>query len=192
MQWEDSDGMTASPPKLLQSTSQGGREMSTYSQSQINKIEPKLVPNTDPFEDRDSSEDDEDDIIEKSKKEEVKTSAFVIYPDSFGRGSWDIVLFFCIIYQSVMLPMRISFEMKTTDFTFYLEVCIDIMFLMDIFLNFNTGFYKKNGTLVMSRFKLIKEYLSLWFWIDLISSLPYTWLLAWSEGVSVREVEADD
>jgi hypothetical protein len=39
--------------------------------------------------------------------------------------------------------MRISFENPTPDWLFYLEICIDMMFLMDIVLNFNTGFYDK-------------------------------------------------
>ena len=135
--------------------------------------------------------DDEDDIIEKSKKQEVKKSFLAIYPDSVGRAVWDIALFVCIVYQSIMLPMRISFEMATADWLFYLEVCIDIMFMMDIVLNFNTGFYNK-GQLIMSRSRIIREYVSWWFWIDLVSSLPYTWILAASEGVSVRAIEADD
>lgn len=34
--------------------------------------------------------------------------------------------------------------------------------------------------------------MSTWFAIDLISSLPYTWFLAWSVGVSIRQIETDD
>jgi len=90
-----------------------------------------------------------------------------------------------------MLPMRISFETATVAGLFELEVCIDVMFMMDIVLNFNTGFYLK-GTLVTSRALIVAEYLAWWFWVDLLSSLPYTWILAASEGVSVRSIEADD
>jgi hypothetical protein len=39
--------------------------------------------------------------------------------------------------------MRISFELPSPDFIFYLEVVIDVMFLIDIVLNFNTGFVDK-------------------------------------------------
>jgi hypothetical protein len=91
-----------------------------------------------------------------------------------------------------MLPMRISFEMTTSDFIYFLELSIDVSFLVDIMLNFNTGFQNKKGQLIMSREQIFSDYMGLWFWVDLVSSLPYTWFLAWSQGVGIREIESDD
>ena len=118
-------------------------------------------------------------------------SSFIIQPDSLMRAFWDISLFVCIIYQSITLPMRISFELNSTDFIFYLEIVIDMMFLMDIVLNFNTGFVHK-GQVIMKRRLITQDYLKQWFIIDLVSSMPYTWILAWSEGIGLRQIEADD
>ena len=87
--------------------------------------------------------------------------------------------------------MRISFELPATEFLFHLDIVIDVMFILDIILNFNTGFYQK-GQLVMKRAAIMKDYLTMWFWIDLISSTPYTWILAVSQGIGLRELEADD
>jgi hypothetical protein len=53
---------------------------------------------------------------------------------------------------------------------------MDVSFMIDIVITFNTGFYKK-GYLVMKRKDIIKNYLKTWFWIDLIASFPYTWIL---------------
>ena len=89
------------------------------------------------------------------------------------------------------MPMRIAFELPTTDVTFYLEMTIDIMFMIDILLNFNTGFYNK-GQKVMQRCAIFKDYMSMWFWIDLVSTIPYTWILAYSQGLSIRAIESDD
>ena len=47
------------------------------------------------------------------------------------------------------------------------------MFLIDILLNFNTSIYEK-GVLITDRKVIIKNYLKLWFWVDLISSFPYS------------------
>ena len=135
--------------------------------------------------------DDEEEIIDKSKKKEVKRSCLTIFPDSVGRAVWDIQLFICIIYQSIMMPMRISFEMTTAEWVFYLEVCIDIIFLLDIVINFNTGYYK-GSQLIMGRKQIVKNYALSWFPIDLVSSLPYTWILALAEGISIKSIEADD
>jgi hypothetical protein len=65
------------------------------------------------------------------------------------------------------------------------------MFLFDIVLNFNTGIYLK-GKLEMSRKIIAKDYLCPWLLIDLVSSCPYTWILAWAEGLSIRQIESDD
>lgn len=34
--------------------------------------------------------------------------------------------------------------------------------------------------------------MTLWFWIDLVSTIPYTWILAYSQGLSIRAIESDD
>ena len=44
----------------------------------------------------------------------------------------------------------------------------------------------------MKRRLITQDYLKKWFAIDLLSSMPYTWILAWSEGIGLREIEADD
>lgn len=46
---------------------------------------------------------------------------------------------------------------------------IDIAFMCDILVNFNTGFYKK-GYLVMKRKEIIKNYVKTWFFLDLLAS----------------------
>lgn len=115
----------------------------------------------------------------------------VLYPDALIRAIWDISLFILIVYQGFFLPMRIAFELPATDFLFHLDIVIDVMFIFDIILNFNTGFYQR-GQLVMKRELIVKDYLQMWFWIDLVSSTPYTWLLALSQGIGLREIEADD
>lgn len=112
-------------------------------------------------------------------------------PDSSIRATWDITLFFFIIYQAIVMPVRISFEPPFVEFIFYFEIVVDSMFIFDVVLNFNTGFYNK-GKLEMSRKAIARDYLCPWLFIDLISSCPYTWILAWSEGISIRAIEADD
>ena len=87
--------------------------------------------------------------------------------------------------------MRISFEPEFNEIIFHIEIVIDSMFMFDIVLNFNTGFYNK-GKLEMSRIEIAKEYLCPWLFIDIISSCPYTWILAWIEGVSIRAIESDN
>lgn len=48
--------------------------------------------------------------------------------------------------------------------------------MCDILVNFNTGFYKK-GYLVMKRKEIIKNYVKTWFFLDLLASFPYSWII---------------
>ena len=63
---------------------------------------------------------------------------------------------------------------------FYLETVIDISFILDIFVAFNTGFYKK-GYLVMKRKEIIKNYIKTWFALDFLASFPYSWVFQGGE-----------
>jgi len=56
------------------------------------------------------------------------------------------------------------------------------VFSLDILLNFNTGVYL-DGILSMKREKIVKSYLSFWFWIDLISTFPYDIIIYESESL---------
>lgn len=75
-----------------------------------------------------------------------------------------------------MIPFRLCFEVDASGGLYYFEMIIDIGFMLDILVNFNTGFYKK-GYLVMKRKEIIKNYLKTWFFMDLLASFPYSWIL---------------
>jgi hypothetical protein len=138
----------------------------------------------------DDSNDSENDVQQKKFTSDGKNT-ILLHPDSTIRAIWDLSLFACIIYQSISLPMRISFEIATDDFSFYLETIIDSMFIIDVFLNFNTGFYDVS-TIITDRYEIAKDYMKFWFWIDLISSIPYTWIFAATQGISLKMIESDD
>ena len=75
--------------------------------------------------------------------------------------------------------MRICFEYESPEFMFYLEMGIDISFMLDIIMNYNTG-VTISGKIYMDRLNISRDYFKTWFMIDLLSSTPYTWILAWS------------
>lgn len=41
----------------------------------------------------------------------------------------------------------------------------------------------------MKRSLIARDYLEKWFWVDLISSMPYIWIFALSQGLNLREME---
>lgn len=60
------------------------------------------------------------------------------------RLSWDLVLVMpCLVYLCVAMPFRLCFGNEAPLFTYmyFWEFFIDMVFLVDITLNFFTGFY---------------------------------------------------
>ncbi len=54
---------------------------------------------------------------------------------------------------------------------------MDVTFMIDVIVTFNTGFYKK-GYLVMKRKDIILNYIKTWFILDLLASFPYAWVVS--------------
>lgn len=86
---------------------------------------------------------------------------------------WDIIGLIFIIYQSLVTPFRIGFNDNAVGFLAVFENLIDLYFIIDLILAFNTGFYEQ-GVLVMERPHIITSYLKSWFVMDFIASFPYS------------------
>lgn len=78
-------------------------------------------------------------------------SKFIISPDSLMKSSWDLFMFFLILWQAVVIPYRLCFDINANDNKAMsgIEATIDILFACDILFCLNTGFYK-GGILVMN------------------------------------------
>jgi len=81
-----------------------------------------------------------------------------------------------IFYEMIMIPVDFSFEIESNpmkDFDFFF---VNSFFILDIFVNFNTGYYSK-GLLIMERKRIFVNYLKGAFAVDLVASIPYTWIV---------------
>ena len=54
---------------------------------------------------------------------------------------------------------------------------IDILFALDILIIFNTAFYNDDVDLVENRKDIAQSYIKGWFWIDLISIIPFNLII---------------
>jgi len=69
--------------------------------------------------------------------------------------------------------MKLTYdEFVTSNFEVYLSYLITFYYVLDILLNFNTGFFI-NGELVRDYHQIFLKYIKLWFWIDLFTTIPY-------------------
>jgi tetratricopeptide (TPR) repeat protein len=100
-------------------------------------------------------------------------------PDSLFMKYWDVFQFFALTYIILIIPVRVGFavEVPLLSFPFILDAIIDIYFIVDIYLNFNTAMWLPNGVLETNRKKIRRAYLRGWFTIDIISTAPLTYML---------------
>ena len=96
--------------------------------------------------------------------------------DNF-RLHWDALMALCVCYNCLIVPVRIGFSEKSKWSPLAItDLVIDLLFLLDIFLNFHTGF-DDAGYVLMDRKLVRRKYLTTWFTFDLISSFPFDMLV---------------
>lgn len=117
---------------------------------------------------------------QKAAAKAVKKRSVRFNPEGSFRHAWDMSIGVVLLCIGVVLPFRVGFQVKIEIWTF-LGICAqitDIMFVVDIILNFNTGYELPNGQIEMGRKKARLYYFRHWFWIDLAASLPVRYV-AW-------------
>lgn len=74
-----------------------------------------------------------------------------------------------------MVPFNVAFQHKSTgDYgLLVLDSLVDIVFSVDIILNFHTTFVGPNREVVADAAIIRRRYLRTWFLIDLLSCIPY-------------------
>ena len=91
-----------------------------------------------------------------------------------ARLLFDVVQIVLLGYVAVMTPFRLAFQVEDSPrhTTFWIEVSLDIYFLFDMYLNFNTPFFNEDGYLVTDRKEIRRIYMRSWFWIDALACFP--------------------
>jgi len=99
---------------------------------------------------------------------------FVLDHRSDAVVKWMLIVFMLTIYTAIMTPVEVAFFETKLNAWFYLNRVIDFMFLFDMAVNFCLTYeVGNNGAIVTSQHKIMRNYLSFWFWLDLISLVPY-------------------
>ena len=128
----------------------------------------------------------------------------VFDPDSSFMKYWDVFQFFALVrltstflpchsfshtnlkspcaeqtYIMLIMPVRVGFsvEVPLLSFPFFVDVIIDVYFIVDIYLNFKTAQWLPSGALETNPKNIRRSYLKGWFSVDFISSFPVTYVM---------------
>lgn len=104
----------------------------------------------------------------------------VIMHNSKFRSWWDMLIILCLIYIAILVPPTMAFlaDQHTVPVFGYIDVFQDCVFLVDILINCLTSFPNSDGHNVTSNWAILVHYLSTWFVLDAISSVPFSFFPA--------------
>lgn len=116
-------------------------------------------------------------VVTNRKKSKVRSNhSQLINPDSPGKRLWDVYIGSLLIYTALLVPYRLAFEDDTPVGWFAFDLYLDSMFMLDILLNFFTGYYDKEDELsgpIMDCKKIALNYLKGWLFLDVIATFPF-------------------
>lgn len=96
----------------------------------------------------------------------------IIDPKSSFKVLWDNLIILLTIILAFETPLMIVFDKPFTPGTTIFSIFVTLFFIMDMLINFQTGYYEKHH-LITDKTLIKKKYLKNWFAIDLISTLPF-------------------
>lgn len=99
---------------------------------------------------------------------------FVVLPASPFRYKWDVLIIILVVYNAIALPLDAAFDNVVAAHLANLDSLIDGVFVVDMLINSRTAFPSPvTGNLVTGSREMTLNYLRGWFFIDLLSILPF-------------------
>ena len=121
----------------------------------------------------------------------MRKSALVISPRTWYMRRWDLVLLLLLLFTALVTPVEVAF-LTTVLFNvlFWINRSVDALFVLDIILNFFVAIIDPDdGQLIYHHPTIIKEYLRGWFFIDVISVMPFDLVSLMFENESVGKLK---
>lgn len=104
---------------------------------------------------------------------------------------WDCFVGLLILYSVLIIPYRIGFQVDPTSGEFIFDSIVDCLFFIDIIASFNTSYIDTATEITVTDRKLIAiNYLKLWFWIDLFSTIPIDTIINEAMGTNGSELSS--
>lgn len=115
------------------------------------------------------------DVLPQYRQEAPKTPPHILLHYCAFKAIWDWVILCLTFYTAIMVPYNVAFKNKTSEDVSLLVVdsIVDVIFFIDIVLNFHTTFVGPGGEVVSEPKVIRMNYFKSWFLIDLLSCLPY-------------------
>lgn len=99
-------------------------------------------------------------------------------PESRVRSIWNLIVFLLLMYTATLVPYRTIFiEEEVTDSGFfYFDMLVDLLYFVDLILNFFMAYEDRDKKLERRMKKISINYLRTWFFLDFLSCIPFQYI----------------
>lgn len=135
-----------------------------------------------------------DEALKTANMSIARTSKWVINPEhSRFLLHWDKVTIIALTFVAIVTPMQVAMTETRLDFLFFLNLVVDLFFFWDMVLQFFLMYHNKTnyGNVLEHRHhKIVSHYLRGWFFIDVVSILPFELVGLLARSEKVRQIKA--
>ncbi|CAO2597282.1 Potassium voltage-gated channel subfamily H member 7 [Lemmus lemmus] len=138
------------------------------------------------------------DVLPEYKLQTPRINKFTILHYSPFKAVWDWLILLLVIYTAIFTPYSAAFllndreEQKRRECGYscsplnVVDLIVDIMFIIDILINFRTTYVNQNEEVVSDPAKIAIHYFKGWFLIDMVAAIPFDLLIFGSGSDEVR------
>ena len=130
------------------------------------------------------------DVLPEYKLQAPRIHRWTILHYSPFKAVWDWLILLLVIYTAVFTPYSAAFLLKETEEGSQAPDCgyacqplavvdliVDIMFIVDILINFRTTYVNANEEVVSHPGRIAVHYFKGWFLIDMVAAIPFDLLI---------------
>uniref|UniRef100_A0A9J7X3C6 Potassium voltage-gated channel subfamily H member 7 n=1 Tax=Cyprinus carpio carpio TaxID=630221 RepID=A0A9J7X3C6_CYPCA len=129
------------------------------------------------------------DVLPEYKLQAPRMDKFTILHYSPFKAVWDWLILLLVIYTAILTPYSAAFllndseEHKRRQCGYscsplnLVDLMVDIMFIIDILINFRTTYVNLNEEVVSHPGKIAIHYFKGWFLIDMVAAIPFDLLI---------------
>uniref|UniRef100_A0A8C8SFX4 Potassium voltage-gated channel subfamily H member 2 n=1 Tax=Pelusios castaneus TaxID=367368 RepID=A0A8C8SFX4_9SAUR len=129
------------------------------------------------------------DVLPEYKLQAPRIHKWTILHYSPFKAVWDWLILLLVIYTAVFTPYSAAFlltekeevQRRSCGYTCtpltVVDLLVDIMFIIDILINFRTTYVNSNEEVVSHPARIATHYFKGWFLIDMVAAIPFDLLI---------------
>ncbi|XP_077398022.1 potassium voltage-gated channel subfamily H member 6a isoform X1 [Festucalex cinctus] len=129
------------------------------------------------------------DVLPEYKLQAPRIHRWTILHYSPFKAMWDWLILLLVIYTAIFTPYSAAFLLneveedrrRTCGYTCnplnVVDLVVDVMFIVDILINFRTTYVNRNDEVVSHPGRIAQHYFKGWFLIDIVAAIPFDLLI---------------